>query len=110
MFVMLVTACDSQPQSVTPNDTSQIDEVLAATANILNARKVQCDDLLSTVQTSELSQTMWHSLNCPSFYTELAVREEGGADIVEEVPADQEPTNVQSGAIDFGVAPVNVSQ
>ena len=110
MFVMLVTACDSQPQSITADDTSQIDEVLAANANILNARKVQCDDLLPTLQTSEMSLTIWDSLGCPSFYTELAAREEGSTDIIEEVPTDQEPTNVQSGAIDFGTAPVNVSQ
>ena len=76
---VLLSGCDSEPATSQSPDTSQIDEVRATNSKILDTRKTRCDDLLSSLETSEMSQKMWNSLQCPTFYTALAERENPAA-------------------------------
>jgi hypothetical protein len=99
---VLLAGCDSESAIIQSADTSRIDEVRTTNSKILDARKARCDDLLSTLETSEMSQKMWDSLQCLAFYTELAERENPDVTVELAVPAEPVPTSVQSGKIEFG--------
>lgn len=108
--LILLAGCDSEPAKTQSVDTSQIDEVRMTNNKILDARKTRCDDLLLSLETSEMSQKMWHSLKCPAFYTELAERANPQVKVAIPVPEEPVPTRVQSGEIDFGGALQNISK
>jgi hypothetical protein len=107
--LVLLAGCDSEPATIQSEDTSQIDEVRNTNSKILDTRKARCDDLLSTLETSEMSQKMWNSLQCTTFYTALAERDNPDAVVNVTVPEEPVPTSVQSGEIDFGGALQNMS-
>ena len=108
--LVLLAGCDSELATIQSADTSRIDEVRSTKSEILDARKTGCDDLLSTLETSEMSQKMWDSLQCSAFYTELAEWEHLDVTLELAVPAEPVLTGVQSGEIDFGGALQNISK
>jgi hypothetical protein len=108
--LVLLAGCDSELATIQSADTSRIDEVRSTKSEILDARKTRCDDLLLTLETSEMSQKMWDSLQCSAFYSELAERENPDVTVKLAVPIEPVLTGVQSGEIDFGGAMQNISK
>ena len=108
--LVLLGGCDSESVIIQSADTSRIDEIRTTNSKILDVRKARCDDLLSTLETSEMSQKIWDSLKCLAFYTELAERENPDVKLELAVPAELVPTSVQSGTINFGGALQDISK
>ena len=98
--VLALQACDSTRPEPVVIDDDKIDEIRVANDDILNARKAKCDDLLPDLQTNQMSQTMWHSLQCPEFYTRLSELENKDETVGESVEVE-EPPIVQSGDIEY---------